>query len=365
MNIIKNTLLFPVIAIFVALALLVSYAYAQAFEPAQYTQEHVAGVWYCCGNLNGEQHGAMMNVMAAAMDSAGNIYTAESGRVRVIDHATGRVWNLAGTGIVGFKDGPAGSAQFNFGGMGYDYEGIAVDSIGNVYVADGFWHGRIRKIYQSGGQRYVTTIAGGGSITPSCPGYYSNATSLALSNNAVVAVAVDSSNNVWTTDWSGIYKIAPNGSVNCFALAPLTGPAVAMAADGVGNVYELKRAPNLYYKTTSSGVTMLFAGGGSGVDGAAIGEASFFAHTALAVTSDGSTVYGGNGDEFNLRRIKSGYAMTLHKADSYGAAGWRTDNSLGIGWLLGGPMFVGPDGSVYLTANNPPKQLMLRKIIPV
>jgi sugar lactone lactonase YvrE len=65
-----------------------------------------------------------------AVDGAGTIYVADRNNHAVRTVAKGAVQTLAGTGVAGFKDGPAVAALFN-----YPY-GIAVDAAGRVYVAD-------------------------------------------------------------------------------------------------------------------------------------------------------------------------------------------------------------------------------------
>ncbi len=75
-----------------------------------------------------------------AIDSSSNLYIAESGshRIRKIT-SNGVVTTLAGNGIAGFADGFGNSASFQ------SPTGVAVDSSGNVYVAD-YTNSRIRKI---------------------------------------------------------------------------------------------------------------------------------------------------------------------------------------------------------------------------
>lgn len=75
-----------------------------------------------------------------AIDSSNNLYIAESGghRIRKITSA-GVVTTLAGNGNTGSNDGLGSSASF------YHPEGVAVDSSGNVYVAD-YTNSKIRKI---------------------------------------------------------------------------------------------------------------------------------------------------------------------------------------------------------------------------
>ncbi len=93
-----------------------------------------------------------------AVDPAGNILVADlnNHRIRRIDK-TGAVTTLAGTGTMGFRDGPAGQAWFA------QPTGVATDAAGNVYVADHGNH-RVRRIDPFGN---VTTVAGTGTA-----GYY-------------------------------------------------------------------------------------------------------------------------------------------------------------------------------------------------
>ena len=78
--------------------------------------------------------------LGVAVDSSGNVYVADHGnnRIRKITPA-GVVSTFAGTGTEGFADGIGNTAQFKGPG------GVAVGSYGNVYVGDNRNH-RIRKI---------------------------------------------------------------------------------------------------------------------------------------------------------------------------------------------------------------------------
>lgn len=97
---------------------------------------------------------ARLNVISMiTIDKNNQIYFTESSRVRKIDKVSGFITTVAGNGIYGFSgdEGVATAAQIKGGG-------IAVDTSGNLYIADGA-NNRIRKV---GTDEIITTIAGTG-----------------------------------------------------------------------------------------------------------------------------------------------------------------------------------------------------------
>ncbi len=82
----------------------------------------------------GATGGALINFKAPAgiaVDASGNVYVADEGTNLISKiTAAGVASTLAGSGAMGFTNGIGTAATFNFP------TGVAVDSKGNVYVAD-------------------------------------------------------------------------------------------------------------------------------------------------------------------------------------------------------------------------------------
>src|SRR5439155_902940 len=124
---------------------------------------------------------------SVAVDAAGSVYVADQVNytIRKITSA-GEVTTLAGlAGHGGSANGTNSAARFN------GPSGVAVDSAGNVYVADAFNH-TIRKMTPA---RVVTTLAGMAGIVGSADG-----TGTAARFYAPTGVAVDSAGKVYVVD---------------------------------------------------------------------------------------------------------------------------------------------------------------------
>ena len=126
-----------------------------------------------------------------AVDAMGNLYIADPGlhRIRRVDAATGTISTIAGTGDGGYSGdgGPAIRALLG------DPIGVAVDRNGNVYIADADNH-RIRKVDAATGT--ISTIAGTGGRGYSGDG--GRATDAQLHHPR--GVAVDGNGHVYIAD---------------------------------------------------------------------------------------------------------------------------------------------------------------------
>jgi uncharacterized protein (TIGR03437 family) len=180
---------------------------------------------------------------ALVVDSAGNLYIADTNNNRIRKVGTdGNINTFAGAGGAGSSGdgGPAISANLN------NPEGLALDSAGNVYVADTGSH-RVRKITPDG---TITTVAGngnggfqgdGGPATQASLYYPKGIVIDPVSGNLYIADWLNSRVRVVTPD-GNIHTIAGNGSYDYYGDGgPATSAALrfpwGLALDSSGNVY--------------------------------------------------------------------------------------------------------------------------------
>ncbi len=263
-----------------------------------------------------------------AVDRNGNAFGVQAIRQRVVViTGEGRLYPIAGTGVPGYRDGRAPEAMFAFGGRGYPYAAIGVDSLGTVFVADGYNH-RIRKIFrQPDGTWQVTTLAGGGSQRLA-PGQRAEQATAVRLEWTPVTLAVDAFDNVWF-EAGHIFRVTPSGEITSYSASNDRSLAhvnmIAMAADRLGHVYGLSREnwASQIWMIAQDGRVRWLAGLTDAeitsrrrtgerilVDGPA-GEATIWSASTLVVEPSGAAIYFGGGDETSLRRYKDGRVASL------------------------------------------------------
>ncbi len=226
------------------------------------------------GTTNGSLAVAQLNIpMGLAIDSANNLYVADyaNQRIRVVS-AAGTVSTLAGS-TVGYINATGTSAKFNYP------TGVAVDSSGNVYVADS-GNNAIRKITPGG---VVTTLAGSATGASGT----ADGTGTAARFNTPNDVAVDSAGNVYVADTYNhmIRKITPAGVVTTLAgqyngYNDGTGTAASfkypwsLVLDSAGNVYVADTYNCAIRKITPAGVVTTLAGSPTCGDQDGVGTAA-------------------------------------------------------------------------------------------
>ncbi len=126
-----------------------------------------------------------------ATDKAGNVYICDflNSRIRMVDASTGIITTFAGTGSGGYNGDNIAATAANVNIP----TGIAVDTMGNVYIAD-YQNHRVRKVPISTG--IITTVAGDG--TGAYNGDNIAATSAELQDPE--GVSTDDSGNVYIAD---------------------------------------------------------------------------------------------------------------------------------------------------------------------
>ncbi|MGD0258559.1 MAG: NHL repeat-containing protein [Verrucomicrobiota bacterium] len=155
----------------------------------------IAGQALTPGTNDGTDNAALFSgPYGVAVDTNGNVYVADTGNntIRMLT-PSGSDWissTIAGTaGTIGSADGTNGAISFK------SPQGIAVDAAGNVYVGD-TGNDTIRKLTPSGANWVSSTIGGSAGSTGS-----SNGIGSAARFYSPWGVAVDSSGNVYVADW--------------------------------------------------------------------------------------------------------------------------------------------------------------------
>lgn len=151
------------------------------------------GYWSYSGDGDLATSAQMADPQGAAVDSSGNIYIADSYNsvIRKVDAVTGDISTVAGNGAYGYSGdgGSATSAELA------DPMGVAIDSSGNIYIADSD-DNVIRKVDAATGD--ISTIAGDGSCGYTGDGGSSTNAELCYPTD----VAADNSGHLFIADWN-------------------------------------------------------------------------------------------------------------------------------------------------------------------
>jgi trimeric autotransporter adhesin len=272
---------------------------------------------------------AQLSTLGIAIDSAGNLFTVDPGGncIRKIS-TSGTIISAAGNGTFGYSGdgGPATAAEL------WSPYGIAVDSMGNLFIADTN-NQRIRKVSSSSG--IIVTIAGSDAGELGDGG---QATSAVL--NYPFGVAVDSSGDFFIADTmnnrirkvssSGIIiTVAGNGTYGYSgdggqaASALLNYPRGA-AMDAAGNLFVADTLNNRIRKVSFSGIITTMAGNGDfgyGGDGGQAVSAQLAGPTGVVVDSSGN-LFIADCNNYRVRKMdSSGIITTVAGNGTFGYSG--------------------------------------------
>jgi cysteine-rich repeat protein len=301
-----------------------------------------------------------------AVDGLGTLYIADTvnDRIRRVDATTGVMTTVAGTGIKGFSGdgGAATSAQLAFPA------GVAVDGLGNLYIADTDNH-RIRRLDATTG--VLTTVAGTGAswaiTTLPCTDDNSAATSGEL--DCPFGVAVDSLGTLYIADTrnhsirrvdatTGVHTTVAgtgtggySGDDGAAASAQLALPQ-GVAVDSLGTLYvadssnhrirRVDAATSLITTVAGRGPIMEGGPGGFSGDGGAATSAELYSPTGVAVDGLG-TIHFADNQNHRIRRVD---AMTgiLTTVAGTGATESSGDGGAATSARIVGPASVAIDG---------------------
>ena len=307
----------------------------------------------------------LANPSGVAVDTAGNLYIADSNvsRVRKVS-PSGIITTYAGSGNTGAfgpiyfsgDGGPATTAQLTFP------VAVAVDATGDLFIADNN-NNRIRKVSISG--LVINTIAGSGAVGTGggFTGDGGPATAAQLSSPS--GVALDAAGNLYIADRGNnrIRRVSPSGVISTVAgsgtaafrgdggiagfsgdggpatTAQLSGPS-GVALDASGNFYISDSGNNRIRRVSASGIITTVAGSGIagfGGDGGPATAAQLSSPSGVALDASGNLYIA---DNYRIRRLSVGPSVS-------------TDGVVNAASGLGGPVAPGEFVTIYGSGLGP------------
>jgi len=341
-----------------------AYAGNTTAASANSTINTVAGIGV--GDGSRSTAAVLLDPSGVARDSAGDLFIADSGdnRVREVNHATGIITTVAGTGAPGYS----GNNIQATAAMLDSPDGVALDSAGNLYIADS-GNNRIRKVNLSTG--VITSVAGNGS-----GGYGGdNGQATAAELYSPESVAIDTSGDLFIADTGNerirevnhstgiITTVAGSGipfyngdgipAIDAYLASP-TGVALGTSGDlfiadtGDDRIREVNHSTGII--TTVAGTGMPYYNG----DGIPASRAALFSPTGVALDAAGDLFIADSGNN----RIREVYASsgTIATVAGSATAGFGGDGGAATAAALNGPKDVALDssGNLYVAdaANN-------------
>ena len=333
-----------------------------------------SGAYGSSGDAGAATAATFRRPQGVAVDAAGNVYIADADArvVRKVNASDGKINTIAGTGAKGFSGDAtaATTAKLN------NPTGVAVDAAGNIFIAD-TGNNRIRKINASDGQ--INTVAGSGASGFS--GDNGAATSAKLS--APTAVAVDTAGNIYVADTGNnrVRKInAADGKINTVAgngasgydtdnvnatLASLDHPT-GLAISSDGSTLYIADTGNNRIRQVSGGIISTAAGdgtaGSAGDSGPAL-SASLNAPASVVVESDGSLLITDAGND-RIRKVSAADGK-MSTVVGTGITGNTGDGGHGVSATLDTPSAIAINASGSLLYFADTGNLRVRKLTTV
>jgi trimeric autotransporter adhesin len=293
---------------------------------------------------------SLNNPMGIAVDSSGNLYIADRGN--------NRIRKVTSDGII---QTVAGNASYGWSGDGglatesslYDPRGVALDAAGNFYIAD-FYNSRIRKVTAAG---IISTVAGNGLTGYTGDG--GQAISAQIGNPW--SVALDAAGNLYLSDNtnSQVRAIASDGVISTVTgtgtggFSGDAGPATVaklgkprgIAIDSSRNLFIADTNNNRVRRVTVDGVINTVGGNGTLGFGGDGGQA-----TAAATSYPRGMAFDSAGnlyiaEQANNRIRKVTPDGMVSTVAGYGTAGYSGDGGAATQAQLNNPDNVVVDSS--------------------
>jgi sugar lactone lactonase YvrE len=282
-----------------------------------------------------------------AVDSVGNVFIADSGNYRILEVTPdGIITTVAGNGAYGSSGdgGPATSAQM-------EPVNVALDAAGDLFLFD-LPNRSIRKV-SPGGIISTVTVVGGNNYT----------------------VAADGAGDVFFGSLTAVIEISSDGTIHTvagstFGFSGDGGPATSaqlaypggVALDGAGNLYIADIQNHRIRKVTPDGIISTTAGsstttsntgcchpspGGFSGDGGPAIDAQLSFPAGVAVDSAGN-VYIADWDNNRIRKVSTDGIITTIAGN--GIQGYSGDGGLASSASFSGPttLAVGGGGNIYV-----------------
>jgi uncharacterized protein (TIGR03437 family) len=300
---------------------------------------------------------------AVAVDGAGNVFILDAGNVRVRRVTPdGIIQTVAGNGNDGFQgDGvPATQASLSLKAFGGSRpNGIAVDTRGNLYIADRY-NNRIRRVDSAG---IISTYAGNGSSIDSGNG--GPATQAGIIQPS--GIRIDATGTLYIAEQFGnVRRVGPGGIIGA---TPAFG-AAGLATDAAGSIYYADQSGERIRKIISGSVIPV-AGNGKAEftgDGGAASGAGLASPSDVVLDANGN-IYIADRDNDRIRKIDPNGVISTYAGkgapvgDSGPAANARLDQPSQMAMDSAGNLYVAdagnhrvrkiaPDGTISTFAGN-------------
>ncbi len=311
--------------------------------------------------------GTLEDATMIALDSPQGIAADRQGDIYVADGQSNTILKLDASGVISTFAGNGISGPSGDGGRATNAEldspnAVAVDGLGNVFIVDS--SDRVRRVDTTG---IIATVAGGGSVVglaadggPALDASLGGPQGIALDGLGNLYIADSNFNAVRRVGLDGILTlVAGNGNYaydgdGGLATAASVRAPRGVTVDGAGNIYIAEEADNVVRKVDTNGIITTVAGtgapGGDG-DGGPATAATLDSPQGL-VTDGAGNLYIANED--NVVREVDSAGMITTAAGVAGAGGFAGDGGLAPSALLSNPLgiAVDPAGDLFISDNN-------------